>query len=175
MLVGPIQGILVAFVLALVNLAKRAADPPADVLNAQDVPEGALMGVQPRGFVTAPGIVVIRFAAQVFFANASAFKDAVEAAVSDAREKVRHVVIDCESITDIDVTGADSVAETKEWVLERGLTFGFSRVRPDFARILGEFGLDAGTTFYGTNADAIARLTALDRADGSNEDGSAQV
>ena len=174
LLVGPIQGILVAFVLALVNLAKRASDPPADVLDAQDVPEGALMGVQPRGFVTAPGIVVIRFAAQVFFANASAFKDAVESAVSDAREEVRHVVIDCESITDIDVTGADSVAETKQWVLERGLTFGFSRVRPDFARILGEFGLDAGTTVYGTNADAIARLTALDTADGSGEDGPAK-
>jgi high affinity sulfate transporter 1 len=171
LLIGPIQGILIAFVLALVNLAKRAADPPADVLDAQDVPEGALMPVQPPGAVTAPGIVVIRFAAQVFFANASAFKDAVQSAVTDAREQVRHVVIDCESITDIDVTGAESVAETKEWVRDRGLSFGFSRVRPDFARILAEFGLDADTTIYGTNADAIARLTAEDRRSSPGDEG----
>ncbi len=165
LLIGPIQGILIAFVLALVNLAKRAADPAVDVLNAQGAAPGAILPVQSSGFVSAPGIVVIRFAAQVFFANASAFKDAVQGAVlAAAPTELRHVVIDCEAITDIDVTGAESVAATKQWVLDRGLTFGYCRVRPDLARILADFALDAGTTTYGTTRDAIARLTALDAA-----------
>ncbi|WP_426515234.1 SulP family inorganic anion transporter [Diaminobutyricibacter sp. McL0618] len=165
LLIGPIQGILIAFVLALVNLAKRAADPAVDVLNAQGAAPGAILPVQSNGFVSAPGIVVIRFAAQVFFANASAFKDAVQTAVlAAAPTELRHVVIDCEAITDIDVTGAESVAATKQWVRDRGLTFGYCRVRPDLARILADFALDAGTTTYGTTRDAIARLTALDAA-----------
>ena len=167
LLLGPIQGILIAFVLALVNLAKSAADPAVDVLNAQGVPQGSILPVQERGEVTAPGILVIRFAARVFFANASAFKDAVEAAVlAAAPGEVRHVVIDCEAIGDIDVTGADAVAETKQWVIERGLSFGYCRVRPDLARVLSEFGLDAGSTIYGTTRDAIARLSAGDAAQG---------
>ncbi len=117
--------------------------------------------------MTAPGILVIRFAARVFFANASAFKDAVEAAVLAAGPaEVRHVVIDCEAIGDIDVTGADAVAETKQWVIERGLSFGYCRVRPDLARVLAEFGLDEGSTIYGTTRDAIARLSAGDAAQG---------
>jgi MFS superfamily sulfate permease-like transporter len=166
LLIGPIQGILIAFVLALVNLAKRAADPAVDVLDAAGAAQGSILPVQTHGVVTAPGVVVIRFAAQVFFANASAFKDAVHEAVeAGAPLDLRHVVIDCEAITDIDVTGAESVEATKQWVLERGLTFAFCRVRPDLARILADFGLDAGTTIYGTTRDAIAHLSAADPDD----------
>ncbi len=160
LLLGPIQGILIAFFLALINLAKRAANPAADVLDAEDLPSGSLLPVQSDGVTTAPGVVVIRFAAAIFFANASVFKDAVQRAVVNAEpDAVKHVVIDCEAITDIDVTGAESFAETKQWVLDRGLTFGLSRVRPDLARILGDLGLDEGAAIYGTNRDAIARLS----------------
>nr|WP_262927623.1 solute carrier family 23 protein [Microbacterium sp. NIBRBAC000506063] len=64
LLVGSIPGILVAFVLALVNLAKRAASPAIDVLAANDDPAASLLEEAPRGAVTAPGVVVVRMSAR---------------------------------------------------------------------------------------------------------------
>jgi hypothetical protein len=68
------------------------------------------------------------------------------------------------------VTGADAVAATKQWMLDRGISFGYCRVRPDLARVLADFGLDAGSAIYGTTRDAVARLSAVDSA----QDGPAQ-
>ena len=61
--IGSIPGILVAFVLSLVNLARRAANPAIDILAADDDPERSLLDDAPLGTLTAPGLVVVRFAA----------------------------------------------------------------------------------------------------------------
>ncbi|HEY6801851.1 MAG TPA: solute carrier family 23 protein, partial [Agromyces sp.] len=79
--VGSIPGILVAFVLALVNLAKRAANPAIDVLASTGEPTDSLLADAPRGAVTAPGVIVVRLAAPLFFANGSVFTDAVKRAI----------------------------------------------------------------------------------------------
>ena len=67
--IGSIPGILVAFVLALVNLAKRAANPAIDVLASTGEPTESLLEEAPAGSVTAPGVIVVRLAAPLFFAN----------------------------------------------------------------------------------------------------------
>ena len=53
--VGSIPGIVVAFVLALINLAKRAANPAIDVLGDDDSPTDSLLDDAPVGSVTVPG------------------------------------------------------------------------------------------------------------------------
>ncbi|MGO7983852.1 hypothetical protein ACC691_39095, partial [Rhizobium johnstonii] len=50
--VGSIAGIVVAFVLALINLAKRAANPSIDVLAANDNPADSLLDDAPTGATT---------------------------------------------------------------------------------------------------------------------------
>ena len=77
--IGSIPGILVAFVLALVNLAKRAANPAIDVLAATGEPTESLLEEAPVGSVTAPGVIVVRLAAPLFFANGSVFARSREA------------------------------------------------------------------------------------------------
>ena len=67
--IGAIPGILVAFVLALVNIARRASSPAIDVLALNDTPADSLLHHAPRGSVTAPGVIVVRMAAPLFFAN----------------------------------------------------------------------------------------------------------
>ncbi len=104
--VGAIPGILVAFVLALINLAKRAANPAIDVLASDDNAQQSLLEDAPAGTTTAPGVVVVRMAAPLFFANGSVFATAVKRAVTETDAPVQHVVIDMEAVTDIDVTGA---------------------------------------------------------------------
>ena len=53
--VGSIAGILVAFVFALINLARRAANPAIDVLEADGNPGHSLLAEAPAGTATAPG------------------------------------------------------------------------------------------------------------------------
>ncbi|GAA1061963.1 SulP family inorganic anion transporter [Agromyces bracchium] len=160
--VGAIPGILVAFVLALVNLARRAARPSLDVLAEDDHPTDSLLDPAPAGAVTAPGVVVVRLGAPLFFANASSFSDAAKAAVEHAATPVRHLVLDCEAITDLDVTGAESLRGVQRWLGEHDVTLAYSRVHPYVRRLLDGFGLLDGVAVYDTNRAAVAGVAASD-------------
>jgi SulP family sulfate permease len=162
--VGAIPGILVAFVLALINLAKRAANPAIDVLEADDDTKQSLLEDAPTGATTAPGLVVVRMAAPLFFANGAVFAAAVKRAVTGADERVRHVVIDMEAVTDIDVTGAEAFESVEHWLHENGVTLSFSRVRPPTRARLEELGLLSGQAFFATNRAAVAALADRDGA-----------
>ena len=158
--VGSIAGIVVAFVLALINLAKRAANPPIDVLAAGDSPAESLLGEAPVGTMTAPGVIVIRLAAPLFFANGSVFDDAVKKAVKAVPEgTVQHVVIDMEAVTDVDVTGAESFSALVAWLDARSIELGFSRVRSDARDRLTDLGLLGDRRIFDTNRAAIAALS----------------
>ncbi|MFF2488393.1 SulP family inorganic anion transporter [Microbacterium sp. NPDC058062] len=158
--VGAIPGIVVAFVLALINLAKRAANPAIDVLAADDDAKQSLLEDAAAGATTAPGVVVVRMAAPLFFANGSVFSAAVKRAVTEADEPVKHVVIDMEAVTDIDVTGAEAFASLEEWLHEQRVSLAFSRVRVPTKARLDELGLLSGQTVFSTNREAVAALEA---------------
>lgn len=159
LLVGSIAGIVVAFVLALVNLASRAASPAIDVLEASGDPGRSLLDDAQEGEVTAPGVLVIRLAAPLFFANGTVFTGAVTAAVERVRaDTVRHVVIDMEAVTDVDVTGADALASLDAWLRARNVALSFSRMRPPIRERLVSLGVLTDQTVYPTNRDAIAAL-----------------
>ncbi|HEU0182672.1 MAG TPA: SulP family inorganic anion transporter [Agromyces mariniharenae] len=162
--IGAIPGILVSFVLALINLAKRAANPAIDVLEAGGEPTDSLLDEAPSGAVTAPGVIVIRLAAPLFFANGTVFDDAVKRAVTAAEGAghgpVRHLVVDMEAVTDVDVTGAESFDALLAWLDQRNVALAFSRVRPDAHRRLADLGLLGERPVYETNRAAIAALAA---------------
>ncbi|MFF2388455.1 SulP family inorganic anion transporter [Agromyces sp. NPDC058104] len=161
--IGSIPGILVAFVLALVNLAKRAANPAIDVLESSGEPGDSLLDEAPKGEVTAPGVIVVRLAAPLFFANGAVFADAAKKAVRRANSAgngpVRHLVIDMEAVTDVDVTGAESFESLLTWLEREQIELSFSRVRADARRRLEQLGLLGDHPSYDTNRAAIAALT----------------
>ncbi|GGR18574.1 SulP family inorganic anion transporter [Agromyces mediolanus] len=160
--IGSIPGIVVAFVLALVNLAKRAANPAIDVLASSGEPSDSLLDEAPKGQVTASGVVVVRLAAPLFFANGSVFSDAVKRAVERARAAgngpVRHLVVDMEAVTDVDVTGAESFEALLVWLERERIDLSFSRVRPDAKARLDHLGLLGDRASYETNRAALAAL-----------------
>ncbi|WP_447652884.1 SulP family inorganic anion transporter [Microbacterium sufflavum] len=161
LLIGSIPGILVAFVLALINLAKRAASPAIDVLEASGDPAESLLEDAPSGTTTAPGIIVVRLAAPLFFANGTVFTSAVKEAIRATGDgAVQHLVVDMEAVTDVDVTGAESFAALKRWLADRSISLSFSRVRANTWRRLSELDLLDGEPLHATNRAAIAALTA---------------
>jgi len=156
--IGAIPGILVAFVLALINLAKRAANPAIDVLAADDNPTDSLLDKAPAGSVTAPGVVVIRMAAPMFFANGSVFSEAIKRAVSAPDVSVSHVVIDMEAVTDADVTAAEAFQSMREWLTDQQVALSFSRLRPRARRRLMRLGILTSEPVYPTNRAAVEHL-----------------
>lgn len=159
--IGSIAGIVVAFVLALINLAQRAANPAIDVLALNDNPSSSLLEGAPQGSMTAPGVIVVRMAAPLFFANGDVFSTAVKSAVTSAggADAVHHVVIDMEAVTDVDVTASESFAALREWFDGQAIVLSFSRVRSGARPRLERFGIIAGDTVYSTNRAAIEALT----------------
>jgi SulP family sulfate permease len=160
LLLGPIIGIVIAFVLSLLNIALRASKPAVDLLSENDIPGGSLLPLDPGQFITAPGVVVVRFAAPLFFANASVFDDSIRKAVIGGKPLgLRHVVLDFEAITDIDVTGAETFEKLRGWIDEQGVDLHYSRVRPDLVALLERLDLHHQAKIYGTNRQALADLT----------------
>jgi sulfate permease, SulP family len=159
LLVGSIPGILVAFVLALVNLAKRASAPAIDVLARDDNPAASLLDEAPTGELTAPGVIVVRLAAPLFFANGTVFAESVKKAVTGAEGAVDHVVFDLEAVTDVDVTAAEAFTGLRAWLDQHGIAIAFSRVRAGALPRLRRFGIVRDEPVYPTNRDAVAALT----------------
>ncbi|WP_419818181.1 SulP family inorganic anion transporter [Glaciibacter flavus] len=157
--VGSIPGIVVAFVLALINLAKRAANPAIDVLGSDDDPQSSLLDDAPVGSVTAPGVIVVRMAAPLFFANGTVFSDAVKRAITAAPDgSVQHLVIDMEGVTDVDVTAAEAFESMTQWLDDNDVTLGFSRLRPPVADRMRHLGILGDQQVYATNRSAIGAL-----------------
>lgn len=159
LLIGPVAGIVIAVVLALVNLARRAANPAIDVLSTTDSPDHSLLPVEGEVTQTAPGLIVLRFAAPLFFANAGVFEEAIKAAVTEAGpDRLKHLVLDLEAVTDIDITAAERFHAVQDWLSEHDILLSYSRVRPDLELRLEHFGLIGDRDLYGTNQSAIDAL-----------------
>ncbi|MFE4470484.1 SulP family inorganic anion transporter [Leifsonia sp. NPDC056824] len=156
LIIGPIAGIVIAFVLAVINVTRRAANPPIDTLAADGDPEHSLLEAAPAGEPTVPGVVVVRLAAPLFFANSTSFEKAVKRAVGDTG--ATHVVLDMEAVTDVDVTGAESWEAVQTFLAAHEGDLALSRVRPGIRDRLQHLELLDGVRFFDTNREAIMAL-----------------
>jgi MFS superfamily sulfate permease-like transporter len=102
--------------------------------------------------------VVIRLAAPLFFANGAVFSEAVKRAVT-TNPDVRHVVLDLEAVTDIDVTGAEFLTALVRWLEDRSIVLSYSRPRPEIVRRLNKFDIVTADRLYPTNRAALRALT----------------
>ena len=105
---GPLQGVIIAFLFATIDLLRRASRPSTWML--QEVPDGSHF--IPRETDQAPdtsGIIIYRFGAPLYFANANFFGEEVEKLVAQAAAPVKWFVLDAEAMVDIDTTGAEAL------------------------------------------------------------------
>ena len=158
LLIGPLAGIVLAFLLSLVNLLRKAARPAVDILQGSEDPHLSLTASDDNVLETVRGMIVMRFAAPIFFGNAQTLSAAIREAVDGAPHPVVAFVLDMEGVTDVDVTGAESLARSQQWLQGRSITFGYSRVRPELRDNLVRMHLLQGHTTFETNRAAVAAL-----------------
>jgi high affinity sulfate transporter 1 len=108
---GAITGIAIAIVLAIIEFLWDGWRPHFAVLGRPDSVDGYHDVTRYPEARRTPGLVLFRWDAPLFFANAELFKQRVLDAVAASPTPVRRVVIAAEPITSVDVTSADALAE----------------------------------------------------------------
>jgi len=136
-LVGVEQGIVLAMVVSLLRVVRHSYHPHTGVLVADSAGNWKLVPVAP-GVVTEPGLVLYRFGAALFYANAGRFLEEVTCVVQPLPSAVRWVVVDAEAMTHVDFSAARVVMALKKNLTQAGVELAFARVpwdlRSDFDR-----------------------------------------
>jgi SulP family sulfate permease len=136
-LVGVEQGILTAMVVSLLRVVHHSYHPSSGVLVADASGVWKMVPIGP-GVVTEPGLVLYRFGAALFYANAGRFLEEVTYVVGPMQSAVRWVVVDAEAMTHVDYSAARVVMELKDSLTTAGIELAFARVvwdlRADFDR-----------------------------------------
>jgi high affinity sulfate transporter 1 len=158
--VGVEQGILMAIALSLLRHVRHSYRPHTTVLatdgHGHREPVPAAPGVE-----TAPGLVVYRFGADLFYANTDRFADEVRALVEHAATPVRWFVVDASAITDLDYSAARSLRDLIDDLVRRQVTLVFARVTPFLRADLDRHGITEAvgeTHLFTTLHEALAAL-----------------
>jgi high affinity sulfate transporter 1 len=128
-LLGVIEGIFIAFALSLLNFIRRAWRPHHAVLGRADDVKGYHDVTRYPDAKRIPGLVLFRWDAPLFFANAEEFADDVRQAIAFSPTPVRWVVVAAEPITDLDTTAADVVKELDGELAAEGIDLRFAEMK----------------------------------------------
>jgi high affinity sulfate transporter 1 len=157
-LLGVIQGIFLAVALALLAFIWRAWWPYHAVLGRVDGLKGYHDLVRHPEARRIPGLVLFRWDAPLFFANAEIFRDRVLRAVAEAPTPTTWVVVAAEPVTDIDMTAADMLVELDRALHAAGMDLCFAEMKGPVKDILKRYGLftDLGAeNFFPTIGQAV--------------------
>lgn len=140
-LIGVIQGIFIAVGLALLAFIWRAWRPYDAVLGRVDGLKGYHDIARHPEARRIPGLVLFRWDAPLFFANASVFHDHVRRAVAEAPTPTRWVIVAAEPVIDIDITAADMLATLDDELHSAGIELGFAEMKGPVKDRLKRYGL----------------------------------
>ena len=137
---GVEQGILLAIVLSLVGHVRHSYRPHITML-APD-PSGRWELVPAKlGLETAPGLIVYRFGADLFYANVDGFADMARELVARAPSPARHFVIDAAALTDVDFSAGRTLRDLVSELKEKRVDVIMGRVSADLLADLKRLGI----------------------------------
>ncbi len=127
--IGVEQAIVLAMVLSLLRVLSHSYHPQTGVLIQS---ENGVWETEPAvaGTLTSPGMIVYRFGAALFYANAGLFAEEVRALAGGGPPHVRWLIVDAEAITNIDYTAARVILDLCKQLKRAGVVLAFARVAP---------------------------------------------
>ncbi|WP_242025438.1 SulP family inorganic anion transporter [Phormidium tenue] len=140
-ILGVIQGIFGAVVLALIAFVWSAWRPHYAVLGRIDGIKGYHDVSRHPEARHIPGLVIFRWDAPLFFANAETFCEQVWQAVMTAPTTTKWVLVAAEPVTDIDLTAADAIAELDKTLCEAHIELCFAEMKGPTKDRLKRYGL----------------------------------
>ena len=167
-LLGVLPGVGVAVALSILFFFRRSWWPEDEAL-------GRVSGLRGWHSVrrypqarTIPGIVVFRWEAPLFFANATLFRERIRNAIRETEPRAHHLVLQCSAITDIDVTAADMLADLHRELAGHGVQLVFVELRDRIRELLADYHLSGDLEegpFYRSVKEALEAITGEDLDD----------
>jgi len=160
---GAIPGIALAIVIAVIEFLWDGWRPHSAVLGRVERVKGYHDIARHREARLIPGLVLFRWDAPLFFANAELFHERVLDAVASSPTPVRWLVVAAEPVTSVDVTAADAVCELDDTLHAAGIELCFAEVKDPVKDKLKRFGLFTRfgeQTFFATLGEAVSAYLA---------------
>jgi high affinity sulfate transporter 1 len=162
-LAGVLAGILIAVGLAILQFFARAWRPYSAVLGRPPGVEGFHDVSRYPDAVRIPGLLILRWDAPLFFANAGLFRDTVRRWLAETAPAPRWVLLSAEPVTDVDTTAAEVLIGLDEELNARGVHLAFAGLKDPVKTTLVRYGLldtiDA-RHFFPTLEAAVAAFAA---------------
>jgi len=156
---GAIPGIGLAIVIAVIEFLWDGWRPHSAILGRAEGIKGYHDITRYPEARRIPGLVLFRWDAPLFFANAELFSERVLDAVAGSPTPVRRVVVAAEPVTSVDVTAADILVELDETLRTAGIELCFAEMKDPVKDKLHRFGLLArmgAARFFPTLGSAVS-------------------
>jgi high affinity sulfate transporter 1 len=160
---GAIPGIALAIVIAVIEFLWDGWRPHSAVLGRVEHVRGYHDITRYPEARLIPGLVLFRWDAPLFFANAELFRERVLDAVASSPTPVRWLVVAAEPVTSVDVTAADVVCELDDTLHAAGIEICFAEMKDpvkDKLKRFGLFTLFGEQTFFATLSEAVSAYLA---------------
>jgi high affinity sulfate transporter 1 len=136
-LLGTLQGIIVAIVVSLVALAFQTADPPVRELGRKP----GTNVFRPRSEEhsedeTFPGLLIIQLEGRVFFVNAERIGEKMKALAERTHSKPRVVAIDVSGVPDLEYTALKMLIEAEKRERNRGVSVWLVGLNPEVLSVI---------------------------------------
>jgi len=174
-LVGVEQGIVIAIVASIIDHLRHSYRPPTAVMEADPSGRGFHGAPADPGTRTEDGLVVYRFGASLYYANATWFGEEIMAFVGDETAgPVRWICLDLSALPDVDYTGAETLKQLQGELADAGVRLVFADTTRATRAELDRFGITdlAGTdAFFDTVAEAVEAFGSTEGSGPSAPDG----
>ncbi len=137
--VGVEQGIILAIVLSILEIIRRSYSPRFFLVGVDREGARTYTTAEP-GHQSLPGLLVFRFDARLFYANANRFADHLQSLMDAAPTKVRWLVLDCSSMSDVDYSASLMLAGIIDSVHARDEVFALAAPDPQLMATLEKYG-----------------------------------
>jgi high affinity sulfate transporter 1 len=166
LLFGPLGGIAAAVTASLLVLIAKLYRPAIVVLGrAPDEDEDE--DIRYRNVerhpecTTYPGLVIVRFGGELFFANATYLRNALRRLLAEAETPVRQVILDASVIPRVDTTAAGVIHDLVNELEQQGITLVIARPAYNLRADLERFGLlDAPVEIVGSVTQGVTLFLA---------------
>ncbi len=141
MFVGVLEGIVIAVVLSVSYIFKRAWAPYSAVLGKTPAVPGFHDILRYPGAQQIPGLLIVRWSAPLFFANANQFRDRIRELVKTSIPAPRWVIVAAEPIADIDTTAGTMLADLDLELNAAGIHLAFAELQSSVRDSIVRYGL----------------------------------
>ena len=156
-IIGVEQGVLLAITLSLLRHVRQSYRPHTSVLQFDPTHGWTSLSAAP-GRQTEPGLILYRFGADLFYANANRFADEARALVAGAPQPVRWLVIEADAITNLDYTAARVLLPLIADLRTQKVGIAFARVSASLRADMDRHGV---TAILGSDKIFASRHAAL--------------